>query len=282
MLEQQGFFFNEALSTGKGSPRSVRSRPSVHPNVRQKALRLHGTPVQIPLPLPESKLFVDEGARQVLERRLSTHLVCDVQLSITDNRRTMIASRQEANRWCIRLHHMFLDMDPFTLQALARYFKRGDRNASALLGRYIEAHQSAIRSSRKRPVLLEPKGQVFDLKELYDQLNHHFFDGTVHAHITWGRFAKVSRRRKNSIKLGSYSAEDLLIRIHPVLDQTWVPRYFVEFVIYHEMLHHVIRAPVKSGRQYFHTPEFRAWERRFPKYHEALAWEQHHLARLLK
>ena len=37
--------------------------------------------------------------------------------------------------------------------------------------------------------------------------------------------------------MGSYSVEDRLIRIHPTLDRPDVPRYYVAWIVYHEMLH---------------------------------------------
>jgi hypothetical protein len=73
-----------------------------------------------------------------------------------------------------------------------------------------------------------------------------------------------------------------LIRIHPALDQSWVPRYFVEYIVYHEMLHHVIPMPERNGRRQLHTPEFRARERAFAHFERALAWERRHVHRLLR
>src|SRR3712207_8543596 len=55
-------------------------------------------------------------------------------------------------------------------------------------------------------------------------------------------------KKRNTIKLGSYSAIERLIRIHPTLDAEWVPRYFVSYIVYHELLHHVVPALRSSGR----------------------------------
>jgi hypothetical protein len=74
-----------------------------------------------------------------------------------------------------------------------------------------------------------------------------------------------------------------LIRIHPVLDRPDVPRYFVESVVYHEMLHHHLGGvPDRAGRTVYHTRAFREAEARFPGYGEALAWEKENLPRLLR
>ena len=81
--------------------------------------------------------------------------------------------------------------------------------------------------------------------------------------------------------MGSYSVEDQLIRIHPSLDRTYVPRFFIESVVFHEMLHHIHPIPIKGGRRQYHTEEFLANERRFPRYMDAKKWERANIDRLL-
>ena len=54
--------------------------------------------------------------------------------------------------------------------------------------------------------------------------------------ITWGR--GVGRARRGGLTFGSYDPVLALIRIHPVLDRPGVPRFFLESVVHHEMLHH--------------------------------------------
>ena len=89
------------------------------------------------------------------------------------------------------------------------------------------------------------------------------------------------KRRRNSIKMGSYSVEDRLIRIHPSLDRPFVPRLFVEWIVYHEMLHQKHDIPVVGGRRQFHTPEFLAEEATFDGFDRARHWERENLDRLL-
>ena len=104
-------------------------------------------------------------------------------------------------------------------------------------------------------------------------LNARYFAGAIQAKITWG---PRTRRRpgRDSIKLGSYSVDEQLIRIHPVLDAGDVPRFFVEWIIYHEMLHEVHDMPIVDGRRVYHTPEFRRAEALFERYAEAVLWER--------
>jgi hypothetical protein len=67
-----------------------------------------------------------------------------------------------------------------------------------------------------------------------------------------------------------------------VLDKSWVPRYFVSYILYHEMLHHVIPSSHGAGRRMLHPPHFAARERMFRDYERSLTWERGHVTRLLR
>jgi hypothetical protein len=246
------------------------------------AMRVDDAPRQLTLALSPAtpQILVHEGARQALERRLSALLSETVVVSITDNRRTMVSSRRHGGLLQVRLHHMFLDGDAGTMRAVARYVAEGCREASSALGLYIERNGHRIRPRQRRSLRIHTRGKHHDLQSLFDELNGEWFGGGIRVRITWGRRA-VARERRRSIRLGAYSAEDGLIRIHPVLDQGWVPHFFVRYVVFHEMLHHVIPAPLRGGRQLFHTPEFRQAEQSHPDYERAIRWEQRNIHRLL-
>jgi hypothetical protein len=72
------------------------------------------------------------------------------------------------------------------------------------------------------------------------------------------------------------------VRIHPRLDAADVPRFFVEFIVYHEMLHAARgQEGERNGRRVVHSKEFRAAERNFAQYKEAIEWEKKNLGRFL-
>lgn len=221
-----------------------------------------------------------------LERRLAEALAPQPLLVIlTDNKYTMLSVKRSGGGFILRVHHMFASADPFVVNAIATYLRTGDGDASRLLSSFIDANQAKIRRRRVRSVheSLTPKGKHFDLQEIYAAINAHYFAGTIDAHITWGapKAPEASARRRNSIKMGSYSVEDRLIRIHPSLDRAFVPRYFVEWIVYHEMLHQKHPIPTVAGRRQFHTPAFLAEERLFADYERARQWERRNLHRLL-
>jgi len=229
-------------------------------------------------------VYVHEGARQLLERRLELAAGQPVVLSITDNRHSMIHAARKDGVLRVRLHHMFLDSQAAVVESLARFLLYRDRDASNVVGRFIDGNSTRIRaleSTHRRQLLT--RGQVHDLQAIYAALNEQYFGGDVDARICWGTESRRrGHRKRTTIKLGSYTAQERLIRIHPRLDRPYVPRYFVSFVVFHEMLHHVLPASRVGGRRMLHPPEFRDRERAFRFYERAIAWEKSHLDRLLR
>jgi hypothetical protein len=240
-----------------------------------------GAQLRLVFPYASPRLFVHEGARQALERKLRGASPGPVILSITDNRHSIITHRAKRGILHARVHHMFLDAPSPIIDALVRYVTRGDRDASAVLGDYIDANGFRL-ARRKRNAPLVARGRHHDLLGLFEDLNDRYFDGEVNALVTWGKRPTTKATRRKTIKLGSYSAVDRLVRVHPALDEKWVPRYFVAYIVYHEMLHHVIPGSRGLGRVNLHPPEFKDREREFRFYERALSWEKRHVGRLLR
>jgi hypothetical protein len=237
-----------------------------------------------PLPLSPA-LRAQQAAR--LGRRIAAHIRgASVEVTITNNRAVMISVKrdQARRRYKVRLHHLFIGAPDAVLEDMARYVELNDRQASRQLGDFIEANSRAIlpRQPRvMRPAPLRVRGRYYHLQEIFDELNEVYFGGRIACQITWGRNVLRGRER-SSVKVGSFEVEENLIRIHPGLDQGWVPDYYVRWVIYHEMLHVAHPIPVVNGRHRFHTPEFSRDERKFTEYDRATAWEKRNIANLLR
>jgi hypothetical protein len=240
-----------------------------------------GAQLRLVFPYASPRLFVHEGARQALERKLRVASTGPVVLSITDNRHSIITHRVQRGILHARVHHMFLVAPAPIVDALVRYVTRGDRYASATLSDYIDANGFRL-ARRKRNAPLVAKGKHHDLLKLFGEINNRYFDGEVNALITWGKRPTTKAKLRRTIKLGSYSAVDRLIRVHPALDQKWVPRYFVAYIVYHEMLHHVIPGSRGLGRVNLHPPEFKAREKEFRHFERVLEWEKRRVGRLLR
>jgi len=72
--------------------------------------------------------------------------------------------------------------------------------------------------------------------------------------------------------LGHYDPAHNAIVISRIFDQFLVPRYVVEYIVYHEMLHlkHPVR--LRGSRRCVHSAEFQAEEKLFPRLEEAEAF----------
>ncbi len=257
------------------------ARPAIP--LRHHVIQLFAQQLEISFHANMPAVYVHEGARQALERRLSQFARQPVPVSITDNRHSMIHATRKNGLLRARLHHMFLDAPVDVVEALARFLLYRDRGASQIVGHYIDLNSPRIRSLEPhRRSAKDNRGEHHDLDAIFAEVNAAYFDGLVDARICWGSEGSSTKSRRSSIKLGSYSDRERLIRVHPRLDQTFVPRYFLAFVVFHEMLHHVMPATRAGGRRMLHPKEFRVRERAFRHYDRAIAWEQANLDRLLK
>lgn len=238
-----------------------------------------------PLVVSREEIAQDEETiRLDIERTLARALGVKIALEITRNRRTMISTKRAADTLRVRLHRMFLEADGSMIDVLGRYVRTGDRRSSRRLGDFIEKNRDRFVAPRPRATL-RTDGHVHDLLEIFASIEHAWFSGGLDGvAITWGKQGAAGgarRRRKRSIRLGTYTHDERLIRVHPVLDQAWVPRFFLEYIVFHEMLHHVEPAREDDGRTIFHTAEFRAREQAYPDYERALRWERANIDRLL-
>ena len=220
-----------------------------------------------------------------LKSRISQWLEGELSLTITDNRTVMLSVRRDIQhrRYTVRLHHLFVDASTSILQALATYIRTNSRASSAQLNAFIDSNDHRIADPSQQPqraTVIRTAGKVYDLRQLFDELNAKYFGGRVTSRITWGRNAGRGRRR-SSIRLGSYTLEEDLIRVHPGLDQHWIPRHYIAWVIYHEMLHVIHPIPKVNGRRRFHTPRFAQDERLFEHFEQTHRWERSNIATLL-
>lgn len=119
------------------------------------------------------------------------------------------------------------------------------------------------RQRRGRKKVTSSRGRVYDLEKIFQRLNREYFGGKIPApSLTW------SQRRTRRI-LGHHDAVHETIVISKTLDSREIPLWFVEYVLYHEMLHIKHPARLIRGRRYYHTNAFRAEEQRFAYYAEA-------------
>ena len=127
-----------------------------------------------------------------------------------------------------------------------------------------------VRKADTPPIPL-PFDGPHHLESLAADVHRTYFFKIPPLPVRWGQ--QISRKKRRSIRLGSYNHATAEIRIHPILNAANVPFYFVQSVIYHEYLHHVLGAP--------HNSRFHRAERQFRHYRESQEWIRRNLWILL-
>jgi hypothetical protein len=125
--------------------------------------------------------------------------------------------------------------------------------------------QFFISPKKPRTVVLRKEGTHFNLQEIYNRVNAQYFEGKIDLHITW--FNPKKTRYQRRIVLGCYHKDKKLVKINRVLDQPDIPPYYISFIVYHEMLHHVAPPIIqKFRRRQIHHREFKDLEKKFENY----------------
>ncbi|HEY2867282.1 MAG TPA: hypothetical protein VGJ02_09335 [Pyrinomonadaceae bacterium] len=142
--------------------------------------------------------------------------------------------------------------------------------------RSVDVRERADESKRTRgrKVVTSAKGEIYDLEEIFAMLNFWYFgDRLTRPTLTWSP-------RKSYHILGHHDSTHDTISISRSLDSQAVPRFVVEFVLFHEMLHIAHPAKHVNGRRYHHTAAFRRDERRFSRFDEAERWIETNVGKL--
>jgi hypothetical protein len=151
---------------------------------------------------------------------------------------------------------------PIEAEQAARYRRFTGSKAMA-----EKAH--LIRQMRGRKRIAGPTGKHYDLDQIFEELNLRFFHGLMaRPQMTWsGKHALRS--------LGHYDPAHNTIVVSRVFDRAIVPRYAIDYLVYHEMLH--LRHPVKlrGSRRSVHPPAFQEEEKLFPQLAEAKQFLKH-------
>lgn len=218
---------------------------------------------QLSLPFTHDRTSLKDYFEKVTGKTLS--------LTLTDNSSSMLSVSQKGALSSVRLHRMFLDAGKDVIIEIARFIKTG-KGKTPCLRRFVRRNGSCLNKRPPKAVRITTDGRYHNLGEIFKAVNHEYFENRVSCLITWGQ--KVPRHAVKKRTLGSYSRHGNTIRISPVLDRREVPRFFIEFVVYHEMLHAGTGSSEKNGRRVVHSKDFRQRERQYRHYEKAVAWEK--------
>ncbi len=193
-----------------------------------------------------------------------------IVLTITENSSSMITVRMRGDSILLRLHRIFLSAGAHVLEEVTGMMKN-KKGKTPHLNRFIKDNSKYIAKKPGRFKIVA-EGKFHNLFEIYNSLNKEYFGNEVSAQITWG--IRNHRRFVRRRILGSYLRDGKIIRINPVLDSKRVPGYYIEYVVYHEMLHADMDTEPCRCRRSIHSKEFRRREKLFRHYEKASAFEK--------
>ena len=185
--------------------------------------------------------------------------------------------RMRQGKLFVRLSDLLEGAPDAVLQAiahilLAKMYRKPIERAHAtryrrhICGQDISKKAHLVRQMRGRKRIENAQGQYYNLENIFDDLNTRFFHGLLaRPQITWSR--DHARYR-----LGHYDPAHNAIVVSRAFDHPRVPRFAVEYIVYHEMLH--LKHPVKlrGSRRCVHSSEFQAEEILFPQLEQAKAF----------
>lgn len=208
--------------------------------------------------------------KEAIEKRANLRVL----LKVKDYKSTFISVLRTRSKIQISLHKLFLDAPLDVKEAVVVYCLKRDKIAHSILKNYANRYFiSADYTHRINKKNLKTKGEFFDLKHIMDNLNLIYFKGKLNLNITW--FEKPVYRKFRHITFGSFDKNSKLVRINKMLDSSEISFYFINYIVYHEMLHYVCKEIIDdTGKRKVHTKEFKKKEKEFAYYNEAKEFEK--------
>jgi SprT-like family len=123
------------------------------------------------------------------------------------------------------------------------------------------------------------QGLRYDLREVFSSVNSTCFNGTIKAIVRWGQ--PGSKTSYHTMKTDRHGDRHDTITIAGVYDDPAVPRFAVEAVMYHEMLHIAIPPVKRNGRNVVHGRDFKTAEKKFRYFEEWRTWERESLTKIV-
>jgi hypothetical protein len=196
---------------------------------------------------------------------------CPVEVVWHENKTAYIVVRKNRSGLHIRLHRLFQKAPTPVLEAIIDFALRKDKSAKAVIRQMTHLYFSKAPLAPKE---LSSKGLFYDLQEVFEKINKDLkLEGVS---IGWSERSFHGKFR--SMTFGCFDSTCRQIRINRCLDDGRVPRYFIEFIVYHEALHAVCPPKIsENGRCLIHTREFREKEKQFPRFLEAKNWGKNSL-----
>ncbi|MGI8785931.1 MAG: hypothetical protein ACR2L2_20035 [Acidobacteriota bacterium] len=233
------------------------------------------TPQQLTLPLdrlPEAQIrgLFEEVFRQLKPRTPLPPIAVEFYPYASLNH----SIRRRSGRVLVRLSDIMRDAQPADLEAIAAilicklYRRTIPEKVERRYRRYANQPEvrdriHEVRRRRSRPSRGRSKGRTYDLHLMLEAVARKY-------HVDLANIAKIywTPTVSRSV-LGRYDRAHYSIAVNRALDHPDIPAYFVEYIVYHEMLHSVFDDVFEDDTRRSHHAAFRAAEKRFTDYEKS-------------
>jgi hypothetical protein len=195
-----------------------------------------------------------------------------IEIKINQNKSYFFVLKYYRNTISLSLHHFFLKAPDDVLEALVKYVVNKNKTDFSLVKQFIYSNQIKLNfSDQFDKSKLITTGNYFNLEDELNKVNQKYFNSRYDFLITW---FKPSYKTFRHITFGSYDRIYKLIKINKLLDHKNVNREYMQYLIFHEILHEVFPSKIlKSGRCQMHGKAFKDYEKTFPNFNQMKEFE---------
>jgi predicted metal-dependent hydrolase len=183
----------------------------------------------------------------------------------------------------LRLQVVFFNADDSVLKSLFHIIARKRQNGDDEKVNTFLAENPPHKGKRKitrqlMQDLYSPVGRYYDLRKILADVMKKYTGQVDNIVIGW----RTPSAGRSSVTWGSF--RDLgnggIIRINALLDRPDVPKYVVESVVFHELLHFISPAESNGRKRKIHTKDFKELLAEYPRLEEAEIWKKGYFKRL--
>lgn len=206
-------------------------------------------------------------------------LAGNLEIIFTRNSNTPVSLSQRQGSGTLRLHILFSRAPASILEDVIRFcFASGNREESRSLKArildYVGENRRQTIATMSGPGHFQAKGMIYDLDNVLRQVIRKY---VPERRLKNSRPAIGWSKRPAARLMGKWietpPEEPNVILINRLLDNERVPSYYLEYIVYHELLHDIFSIHRSHGRWVRHPAEFQAREKACPLYAGAREWE---------
>jgi hypothetical protein len=240
-------------------------------------------------PQADREANAEEKIRSLLWRYQPEFVLAgNLDIIFTRSSNTPVSLSQQQDSGTLRLHVLFSMAPDSILEDVIRFcFARRNqvetKNLRARILDYVGENRHQTIATMSEPGPCSPKGKIYDLEKTLRRVISKYVPErrliSSRPAIGWSKRPTIKLMGK---WIETSPGERNVIIINRLLDDERVPAYYLEYNVYHELLHDLFSIHRSQGRWIRHPAELQAREKTYPLYTRAREWEINELQSLTR